>query len=401
MSSMSVVDNVQLVDVNKKTHPQDNSINHNYRDNDNEQSSLSSSNSDVMVQLTPSQQEELHEIYSHSHLPDNPVIDTEMYYTSKDSSVSNLESNDKLEQLKRFAEIFIPMYQFFKSITPDFSKPDFLNFNINFAPILGFVNSVTSFGTVVYESGKKIVSDACETIKNIGQDILDFSVDCGKKVCSFVSSIFSDDDSSPKPTNNEIDSNEIILRDVAKRNQVSSNENTSAPYWKGLDKINGPNPVVSAAKKFQNHFLALRNTKRLDSSFLFEGEHSILQINGQNVSKYSPAAMLDDFKEIIPDLESRQLISSFANQGILSQPYVELFAEHPELVNFKPKDSKFFYVVHEVEPGKFEFTATSQADLEVAYETPDHNKYNAFGVQASMVLSKEQAPKITYSYYLR
>jgi len=318
----------------------------------------------------------------------------------------DLSNNTALDRLKSFASIFIPIYSFFKDLFSNFSIPDIFSFNFSFDPVVNIAQKVMDFGVSIYNSGKNAICSAFDSVANAGKSVVDYSVKLGKNVYSSISNFFGGGDSTESVSDEQVEKTlndsshtETVSQEV---NQSSNNQEISRPFWKSLDKINDPNQSVSTGKKFFNHFKTLQNTSRLDNTFLVEGQNSILQINGQRVSKNSPKSMLEDFKAIVPNLKSRQLISSYAHQGIFSQAYVELFAEHPNLVKFKPKDSQFSYVVREVQDGVFQFTATSQADLELVYETSDHRKYNAFGIQASMTLSKDKSPEdIEYSYYLR
>ncbi|AAO27231.1 hypothetical protein bbp_529 [Buchnera aphidicola str. Bp (Baizongia pistaciae)] len=398
MSSMSVVDNVQLVDVNKKTHPQAILIQNDKFNNENlNDSVLSDIDSNEIVKLQyKTRSNDGNAVYA--ELPPNQLIDFEVGPVMQNSSNFSFseEAVNQPSIFQRVSEFFAPIYAFLKDLLPSFDS------------ITNAAKSVEDFGVSAYQTGKDIVCDSVDAIGDMGKSAFDYTVDFGKSIFSAVVNFFSGDSSTldlgeentEKKFEGSIPSNlHRVSREI--HQSLMSNE-ISKPYWKSLNKIIGDNQQVSTGKKFFNRFMSLRNTSRLDDSFIFEGEHSILQINGQQVSKYSPKTMLDDFKTAIPDLASRQLISSFSHQGIFSQPYIELFSEHPDLVKFKPKDSQFSYVVHEVEDGVFQFTATSQADLESSYETSDHKKYNAFGVQVSMTLSKDKSPEdVEYSYYLR
>jgi len=408
MSSMSVVDNIQLVDVNKKTHPQAILVKDNNQSDNNLDISLSDINSNEIIKLPSRERYDGNIVYA--ELPPNQLIDFEVgpVVQNNDPVFSSGNDNTALDKLKSFAAIFIPIYSFFKNLFSNFSVPEIFSFNISFDPIVNIVKAVADFGVSVYNSGKNVVCSACDSVVEAGKSAVNYSVKLGKSIFSSISNFFGGGDSTTTSVSNEkVEQNikndsshqESVAQEV---NKSSGHQEISRPFWKSLDRISGSNQSVSDGKKFFNNFEVLKNTSRLDNNFLFEGGRSILQINGQRVSTYSPKSMLEDFKAAIPNLKSRQLISSYAHQGIFSQPYVELFAEHPNLVKFKPKDSQFSYVVHEVQDGVFQFTATSQADLELVYETPDHRRYNAFGVQVSMTLSKDKSPEdIEYSYYLR
>lgn len=423
MSSISVVGNVQRLDTNKKTSSDNqNGFNDDSKKiNINKDSSTLPEQSDILIDSPSSSSIHPENVTESVYSKDNKTqyVEPEVnLVVPKNNLDVELQNENKLAQLKNFSKFFIPVYTFFKDFFSCFNMPENFHLNLSFAPVVKFVNDAKDTAVSFCQSVKKVVCNTFEIIKDFGKKVYDYSVNLGKKLFSKFFSSSSDEVVEKKP---EVHDNLVTLspkkeevkeeatttttashRSIRKpRSIIIDSAEYNKPYWKSLDKINGPDQIVSSGKKFYNHFLSLKKTPRLDNSFLFEGQHSILQVNGKRISKVSPQAMLDSFKNEVPDLESRQLISSYANQGILSQPYVELFAEHPDLINFKPKDSHFSYVVRQVGDGRFMLTATSQADLELAYETSEHKKYNEFGVQASMLLSKDQAPNIKYAYYLR
>lgn len=490
MSSMSVVNNLQRIDVNKKTQPQvisNNNIHINNKSNLN--SSLAVDNikhDDVLSLVNNSEHKNNNSVHSNIspnpliHLENTSNIHTSIYkpdlkhhepmnnfklaftslYNIASSFFSRLFSNFHLSKIFNLDPVIKASRKFVNFVVCSFNKLcDFVSNSFNYILKIGknVVNNIVSvvknsvqrvidFGSNIFHSmynfGKNVINSVINTTSSAVKNVVDFGknsvnytvnlgkkavngvVDFGKNAVSGISNLgqgifssvvhfFKKDDSShvvvlhdsKKKTQTRFRRDAVYKKAIVSdkiKNFLATHHKISRPFWKGLDSISGPENSKNIGKSFFTSFDTLRKTSGLNDKFLNESKNSILQIDGKQLSKSSPQVTLDDFKEFVPDLETRQLISSYSHQGILSPGYVELFAEHPDLVSFQPKNSQFFYVANEIDKGVFQFTATSQADLEKTYETSDHNKYHCFGVQASMTLSKDKLPNdIEYSYYLR
>jgi hypothetical protein len=392
MSSMSVVDSIQLVDVNKKTQPQDNSINKHQGDIDfspelNEEIKWSA------FQNSPN--------VTYSDLSDNQTVQSPINTGTINSSSLTDEDSNKIEQLKGFAAYFIPIYTFFKDVTPKFTVPDVLRFD--FTPLTNFfdalLSSVSDTCVSIYDIGKNVINTSVEFIKDIGGSAFDTSIDFGKSVISTITGFYdsltsSSDDSTEIKSNNIVSDNPSPVRT---KEQIE-NKDLKKPYWYTLNGIDDNNFQISPGRKFQGHFDKLRGTTKLDNDFLIEGKNSILQVNGQQISKHSPESMLHDLKQVLPNLESRQLVSSYLTNDLFSQPYVKLLTAHPEFTDLTLQDVKVSYVVDELNDGRFQLVATSKSNLNSSYKVGD-NTYDSFGAQVSTILSKDKAPNIEYAYF--
>ncbi|XBC41252.1 MAG: hypothetical protein U0T64_02720 [Buchnera aphidicola (Nurudea yanoniella)] len=395
MSSMSVVDGVQLVDVNKQIIPQDISQNKNEDD-------VLSSDERNKIRYSMSK-DNLSVVYP--DFPNNQVIDFQVGPVINDNFSLTTEDVDRINQIKNFSSYFIPTYTFFKDKLPSFALQDLPQFN--FTPLVSFFDSVlnTTSDTCasIYDTGEVMFNSTVGFVKNAGESVFNTSMDIGKSVVSTVTGWYNSitsnsDDSSNVQPENAITSNEIVQPQDNQDEQIE-NKDFKKPYWYPLNKLNDSSSQIPPGKRFQSHFNELRHTIKLDNNFLFEGENSVLQVNGQQVSKLSPEDMLNDFKKVLPNLESRQLVSSYANQDLFAQPYIELFSQRPELANLKLKDVNISYVVDELNDGKFQLVATSKSKLHSNYEV-DGKKYDSYGIQASMILSKDKIPNIEYVYFL-
>ncbi|XBC37662.1 MAG: hypothetical protein U0T60_02740 [Buchnera aphidicola (Meitanaphis microgallis)] len=394
MSSMSVVDNIQPIDVNKNINPQDvskstnkNTIEVFPKPND-------------MVQLSSYQD---HPSVAYSDFSNGQIIEFPMDASMINDYSSTEENSNKTDQLKGFSTYFIPMYSFIKNITPDFTVPEMLQFN--FTPIANFFDSIlyTTSDTCasIYDTGEQAFNTTVKFVKDVGGSIFDSSIDVGKSVVSTVTDCYNNWFGSSSNNNAEIQSNSIpVVDNSVHTDEQVQNKDLKKPYWYALSKIDTDSSKVPSGKKFQDHFNELRQSLKLDNNFLFEGEHSVLQVNGERISKNSPEDMLNDFEHVLPNLESRQLISSYSNQNLFAQPYVELFSKRPELANLKLKDVNASYVVDELNDGRFQLIATSKSRLDSSYKATDGNTYDLFGIQASMILSKDKNPTIEYAYFL-
>lgn len=390
MSSMSVVDSVQSVNVNKNTHPQDilkhkNDVYFPSKKNDIVQ--LSSYQNDVNVTYPDA---------SNSQIIDFPMDATMI----RDFSLMD-EDPQKVDQLKGFASFLVPAFAFVKRITPDFVLPSMLQFN--FTPLSNFFDSILSSVSdtcaLIYDTGEQAFNATVKFIKNTSESVFNTSVDFGKSVISTVTDFYnsltssSDDDA-------EIQSNSIPVADSSTQiNEKIESEDVKKPYWYALNKTSDGKDQIFLGNKFQNYFNQLRQTSQLNDNFLFEGDDSVLQVNGQQISNYSPEEMLNDFKYAVPNLESRQLISAYSNKDLFSKPYVELFSERPELADLKVQDVKMSYVVDELNDGTFQLVATSKSKLDSSHKI-DGNMHDSFGLQASTILSKDKISDIEYAYFL-
>ncbi|XBC44361.1 MAG: hypothetical protein U0W94_02795 [Buchnera aphidicola (Schlechtendalia peitan)] len=394
MSSMSVVDGIQLVDVNKNTHPQDT------LKNTNKDVIYSFPRSDEFPQF-PSYENEYDPNISYSNFLNGQIIDYPPDLVINDNITLTDEDTQKIDKLKGFASVFIPFYTFVKNITPDFTVPDILKFN--FTPITNFfdaiLSSVSDTCVSIYEVGKNAISNTVDFVKNVGESVFDTSVNFGKSVVSTISN-FYDSLTSSSDDNTEVQSNTAVENNSIQNNseQIESKE-LKRPYWYTLENSDGESFTIFSGKDFQDSFNTLKNTLELNNRFISEGEDSVLQVNGQQISKYSPQDMLNDFQQVLPNLESRQLISSYTHQNLFSKPYLKLFSEKPELADLKLKDMKVSYVADAINDNEFQLVATSKANLDSSY-TVDGNTYDSFGVQVSTILSKNNTPKIAYEYFL-
>ncbi|XBC39226.1 MAG: hypothetical protein U0T63_02705 [Buchnera aphidicola (Nurudea shiraii)] len=404
MSSMSVVNGTRLVDVNEDKLPQDVSIDKNLDD------ILSSEEEKNKIRFSISK-DNLSVTYP--DVPNNKVIDFQVGSVIHNRSGLAGEDANKIEQSNSFASYFVPSYTFLKGMLPKFTLPDLPQFN--FTPLVGFfdsiLNTLSSACASIYDTGELIFNSTVGFVKDVGESAFNTSVDFGKSIISTVSGFFSNiisgsDENTDNSANNvqsdaPIVSNNIVQQSQDEKDEQIEDKDFKKPYWYPLNKLNASNSnsEIPPGRRFQSHFNELRKTIKLDNNFLFEGKDSILQVNGQRISKSSPENMLDDFKHVLPNLESRQLISSYSNQDLFSQPYIELFSQRPELSKLKLRDVNVSYVVDELNDGNFQLVATSKSKLHSSYKA-DGRTYDSFGIQASMTLSKDKIPSIEYVYFL-
>ncbi|ANF17277.1 hypothetical protein XW81_02720 [Buchnera aphidicola (Schlechtendalia chinensis)] len=400
MSSMSVVDGMQLVDVNKKTHPQD----------------ILTNKSKNITHINFPDINDLERLPYYNHKNNASNIIYSDYLNGKivdyppdffiNNNIPKREDLKKLNELKGFTSIFFPVYSFVKNITPDFTVPDIFKFS--FTPMTNFfdalLSTVSDTCVSIYESGKKAISSTVDFIKGVGESVFDTSVNFGKSVISSISNFFGGGSPAPVSNDKPVVQPDKIESDNSVKDNVEKIENRDLkkPYWYTLKNINDNNSSIFSGKKFQNNFNELKKTLKLDNDFLSEGEDSVLQVNGQPISKHSPATMLNDFKYVLPNLESRQLISSYSHQDLFSRPYLELFSERPELADLKLKDIKVSYVADELDDNQIQLVATSKARLDsnTSYKADGNTYDDSFGIQASMILSKDKVPNIEYVYFL-
>ncbi|CAL4044087.1 hypothetical protein [Buchnera aphidicola] len=179
-----------------------------------------------------------------------------------------------------------------------------------------------------------------------------------------------------------------------------NDQDQDSPAWQPLNELNSSLDVANFVNQYQENFHSLKDTGRLDKNFIYTGENSLLTVNGNKISKKSPMAMLHGFKKIIPNLKSRQLLSAYLHPGIFKQAYYEFYIKHQDLSECTQKKPTILYNVQELNNGKFKLTATNVAEL-MSIDKNAVSKYNILGIKASMILSKDQAPEVTYSSFIQ
>ncbi|MCW5196797.1 hypothetical protein LDP10_02480 [Buchnera aphidicola (Pemphigus obesinymphae)] len=169
--------------------------------------------------------------------------------------------------------------------------------------------------------------------------------------------------------------------------------------WKPLKKLNSSVQAANFANQYQDNFYRLKNTNKLDKNFIYIGDNSLFTVNGNKVYKSSPMTMLHSFKKIIPNLESRQLLSAYLHPDIFTQAYYDVYSRHPDLSECEQKRPVISYNVQELNNGKFEITAKNTAEL-IPLDENSVSKYNILGIKTSILLSKNSEPEITYSAFI-
>ncbi|CAL4325637.1 hypothetical protein [Buchnera aphidicola] len=194
--------------------------------------------------------------------------------------------------------------------------------------------------------------------------------------------------------------NNVSLYEPEYQKEIFTGENRKyLVIWKPLNKLNSSVQAVNFANQYQDNFYALKNTKKLDKNFIYLGDNALLTVNGNKVRKSSPMSMLYSFKKIIPNLESRQLLSAYLNPDIFTQAYYDVYSRHPDLSECEQKRPVISYNVQELNNGKFELTATNTAEL-MPLDKNSVSRYNILGIKTKILISKNSEPEITYAAFI-
>ncbi|WP_343192151.1 hypothetical protein [Buchnera aphidicola] len=172
--------------------------------------------------------------------------------------------------------------------------------------------------------------------------------------------------------------------------------------WEPLHKSQALETENNFVKQFQNKYYDLNNTNKLGKNFIHTGEHSLITINGHKLSQFSPLTIFHEFKKIIPNLQSRQLISSYITPTIFSKFYYDLYNKYPSMYRYMQKNPVISYEIQELNNGKFYITATHIANLELNNKDfPVQNPHNVVGMKVHLLISKDQDPKVAYLSFLK
>ncbi|ACL30369.1 hypothetical protein [Buchnera aphidicola] len=170
--------------------------------------------------------------------------------------------------------------------------------------------------------------------------------------------------------------------------------------WTVSDQLNSFNNIQSTIKHFQKKYEFLKSSNDLDNDFMNDTNPFLFVVNDGLISVNNRNKMLKDFKTIVPNVEFRQLISTYANQKFLRQSYLQLISEHPEIDQYQIKHSRNIYKINFLDDGSVKLVATNLSDLDVKNDNYIQ-KYKSFGIRATIILPPNASPIMKYSYFMK
>lgn len=199
----------------------------------------------------------------------------------------------------------------------------------------------------------------------------------------------------------------ILKTDEDFRNRMNKNIQESYyndfindSVWTVVDQLNSFHNIKLTIQNFQKNYESLKLSNNLDNNFMTDSNPFIFIVNDNLIPINNRDQMLEDFKKIIPNIESQQLISTYANQKFLYQSYFQLISEHPEINQYQVKHSRNIYKINFLNDGSIKLVATNLSNLDINNNN-DIQKYNSFGIRATIVLPPNDLPIMKYSYFLK
>ncbi|CAL4043966.1 Putative uncharacterized protein Yba3 [Buchnera aphidicola (Tetraneura ulmi)] len=170
--------------------------------------------------------------------------------------------------------------------------------------------------------------------------------------------------------------------------------------WKGLRSINVSKDNLDYSKKLYERYQDLKGTSSLVPGFMSDYQDVDLKVSHYLVPNNTREELFEKFKKLLPDLETRQLVSTYANQKILEPAYLKLTNFAPGLFRYPPKNISFSYEVEPTHHGFLRLTVTNTTKLHII-NSNNEDKDLTLGVRASVMLNKNRVPYIKFLYYLQ
>lgn len=169
--------------------------------------------------------------------------------------------------------------------------------------------------------------------------------------------------------------------------------------WKVSDQLDSLKNIRDTIEHFQKCYQNLKFSNELDKTFMNDSYSSIFIINDNLIFSNDREKMIKDFKKIIPDIDSQQLISIYANKKFLSQSYLQFISEHPEINEYKIRNSRNIYKINSLDNGSIKLVATHLSDLDVKNDNYI-KKYKTLGIRATIIIFPNNLPIIKYSHFV-
>jgi hypothetical protein len=170
--------------------------------------------------------------------------------------------------------------------------------------------------------------------------------------------------------------------------------------WKVSDQLNSLDNIRFTVNYFQQNYENSKFSNELEKTFMTDSYPALFIINDKLIFSNNKNQMIEDFKKIIPDIQSQKLISTYANQKILHQSYLQFISEHPEINQYQIKNSRNIYKINNLDDGSIKLVATNLSDLDVKNRN-DIQKYKSFGIRATVVIPPNSLPIMKYSHFLK
>ncbi|QCI26969.1 hypothetical protein D9V80_02330 [Buchnera aphidicola (Thelaxes californica)] len=209
-----------------------------------------------------------------------------------------------------------------------------------------------------------------------------------------------------KYSNVQFDSRRDFIKNIISNlnkyndNEIASDHPHNVIIWHSLNHLQSDHSVHDLKRAYQDTYEILNKTMQVHDTFLSNFENEYFQINGKDMNSSKIQNFTKDFMQTVPDLELQQLISVYANQNLFNHAYLSIFLDNPELLDFLPKHPVFHYKIDIIDPQTIKIVGVNTGILEKKYSN-NQLKTVLFGVKTNVIVSKNDAPKIEYSYFIK
>ncbi|BBI01439.1 hypothetical protein BUCNMO_437 [Buchnera aphidicola (Nipponaphis monzeni)] len=285
-----------------------------------------------------------------------------------------------------------------------------------FAELLGFGHSLRGL-TPVFHAIKSIVTSAKKTISEaslpenlssvVTYPVNSFVQNLSSRFAFILNSInktiqksFVDDSHSKNPgkIDSKVHSESSNPRSLSP--SLNNEEINSELPWKAFRDRDHAIQASHFGTMLQNTFETLQSKSMLHSLFLKKLGRSSYEINGVKIPTSSARIALKKMINIIPNAESIQLISTYANEGVFGQAYSNLLSKYPEVSKLRFNNSHVSYKINALDKDTFRIVATNLSELKPTYDfmqTP----YHSLGMRSSMIFSKKNHPVMKNAFFVR
>ncbi|WP_075432350.1 hypothetical protein [Buchnera aphidicola] len=337
----------------------------------------------------------------------NPITNS-TYSLPDPNNYSPLPDNAKIKEKKTFGET-VPFEQFSEDLKEGSYGKACASLGMDLLGLLpsagpGFRGSLEKISSFVKSSISDQKNDDSNTVSPKFSDLQDISSNAiaGTYSCiGLPGSLFS---LPPHYNKYHIDHETPVT--FSKKNlydnvnhAVSSIYNEGQAAWKMFKSCTLEQKTNNFARKLQNSYLRLNNTRFLNKNFLTSLLKKEIYINGKKIpASDSIAETIKNIQKIIPDYNAQQLVSTYAHPGVLKMAEKQLLKEHPEINDRISQNMHITYRIDQVDNESFRISILKHAYLRPSmFHSP--NDIHAYGLRANMLISKTSRPKLQFTYF--
>ncbi|BGI51618.1 MAG: hypothetical protein BucCj_3740 [Buchnera aphidicola (Ceratovacuna japonica)] len=182
--------------------------------------------------------------------------------------------------------------------------------------------------------------------------------------------------------------------------------------WKLLNDANESFPLVKFGKDIRNHFDFLNRTNKEDLHKIFISElgHVEMSIDGKSITNNKdPRVVLRKFRELLPNISDRKLVSCFAQEGVLAKAFFGVIAKYPDILKYTFRHPKISYKINRINENSFEVDICSITKARNYFNFNSNNisedtyksRIHSYGMKTNVVFSKISNPIIKNLFFIK